>query len=68
MSVQEVMDAISKVIGRDINPEVVGRRAGDPPATFADVDLSETELAWSAKRDLHDMVSSAWSAWQSAHR
>ena len=40
MSVQEVMDAISKVIGRDINPEVVGRRAGDPPATFADVDLS----------------------------
>ena len=68
VSVQEVMDAISKVIGRDINPEVVGRRAGDPPATFADVDLSETELAWSAKRDLHDMVSSAWSAWQSAHR
>ena len=62
VSVQEVMDAISKVIGRDINPEVVGRRAGDPPATFADVDLSETELAWSAKRDLHDMVSSARSA------
>ncbi|MBT4949508.1 MAG: UDP-glucose 4-epimerase GalE [Candidatus Nanopelagicales bacterium] len=68
VSVQEVMDSISRVIGRDINPEVVGRRAGDPPASFADVKLSETELAWSAERDLHDMVSSAWSAWQSAHR
>ena len=68
MSVQEVMDSISRVIGRDINPEVVGRQASDPPASFADVELSETELAWSAERDLHDMVSSAWSAWQSAHR
>jgi UDP-glucose 4-epimerase len=32
------------------------------------VELGETELGWSAQRDLHDMVSSAWSAWQSAHR
>lgn len=68
VSVQEVMDSISAVIGRDINPEVVGRRAGDPPATFADVELSKAELDWSAQRDLDDMVSSAWSAWQSSHR
>jgi UDP-glucose 4-epimerase len=68
VSVQEVMDSIAGVIGRDISPEVVSRRAGDPPATFADVELGETELGWSAQRDLHDMVSSAWSAWQSAHR
>ena len=68
VSVQEVMDSIAGVIGRDISPEVVGRRAGDPAATFADVELGEAELAWSAQRDLNDMVSSAWSAWQSAHR
>jgi len=68
VSVREVMSSISAVIGRDIAPEVAPRRAGDPPATFADVELSRTELDWSAKRDLTDMVSSAWSAWEFSHR
>ncbi len=68
VSVQEVMDSISLVIGREISAETVARRAGDPPATFADVELSKTELEWSAQRDLTDMVSSAWSAWRSSHR
>jgi UDP-glucose 4-epimerase len=68
VSVQQVMDSIGAVIEREINPEVVGRRVGDPPATFADVELSKAELDWSAQRDLNDMVSSAWSAWQSSHR
>jgi UDP-glucose 4-epimerase len=68
VSVREVMSSISLVIGRDIDPEVAARRAGDPPATFADVELSRTELDWSAKRDLTDMVSSAWSAWEFSHR
>ncbi|MCH9676317.1 MAG: UDP-glucose 4-epimerase GalE [Actinomycetia bacterium] len=67
VSVQEVMDSISYVIGREINPEAVARRAGDPPATFADVELSRSVLDWSADRDLSDMVSSAWSAWQASH-
>ena len=68
VSVQEVMDSISTVIGRKVNADSVGRRAGDPPATFADVELSKDVLNWSAQRDLNDMVSSAWSAWQSTHR
>ncbi len=68
VSVQEVMDSISKVIGRNVEAEACARRAGDPPATFADIELSKTQLDWSAQRDLGDMVSSAWSAWQSSHR
>lgn len=68
VSVREVMDSISTVIGRDVAPEVVGRRPGDPAATFADVELSKHVLGWSAKRDLTDMVSSAWSAWESSRR
>lgn len=68
VSVREVMDSISRVIGREVNAISVGRRAGDPPATFADVELSKHVLNWSAQRDLNDMVSSAWSAWQSTHR
>jgi UDP-glucose 4-epimerase len=61
------MGMISEVIGTDINPEIVGRRAGDPPASFAATERIERELGWKASRDLRDMVSSAWSAWQSNH-
>ena len=63
-SVREVMDVVAEVLDRDIAAEVVGRRAGDPPATFADTARIEAELDWRATRDLRDMVSSAWSAWQ----
>ena len=66
-SVFEVMSMISEVIGSDINPEIVGRRAGDPPASFAATAKIESELGWKATRDLRDMVTSAWSAWQSNH-
>ena len=64
VSVAEVMNVISEVIGQDLNVEIVGRRAGDPPATFADVTLSASTLNWQAQRDLMDMVRSAWSAWR----
>jgi len=62
-SVREVMNQISKVIGRDVNPEVVGRRAGDPPASYAATELITRELGWQTQHGLTDMVSSAWSAW-----
>jgi UDP-glucose 4-epimerase len=68
VSVREVMNSISAAIGRDISPEVAPRRAGDPPATFADIALSREVLDWTAERDLTDMVSSAWSAWGFSHR
>lgn len=68
VSVAEVMNVISSVIGRDVNAEVVGRRAGDPAATFADVRLSEQVLNWRSELDLDAMVVSAWSAWQYAHK
>lgn len=65
-SVREVMDTISDVVGFDISPVVVERRAGDPPATFADTSAVNSALNWHADNDLHAMVSSAWSAWQAA--
>jgi UDP-glucose 4-epimerase len=66
-SVREVMDVVSEVIGRDVGAEVVGRRAGDPPATFASTARIESELGWVASHDLRDMVTSAWSAWRATH-
>ena len=64
-SVLDVMNMISEVIGTDVNAEIVGRRAGDPPASYAATAAIEAELGWQASRDLRAMVSSAWSAWQS---
>ena len=63
-SVREVMEMVSEVIGTDVDALTVGRRAGDPPASTAATELIAETLGWSAKRDLRDMVSSAWSAWQ----
>ena len=62
-SVREVMNKVSKVIGRDVNPEVVGRRVGDPPASYAATELITRDLGWRAQHGLTDMVTSAWSAW-----
>lgn len=64
-SVREVIDVAAEVIGRDLNPEVVARRPGDPAYLVATADRIRDELGWSATRDLTDMVRSAWSAWQS---
>jgi UDP-glucose 4-epimerase len=63
-SVREVMDMVSEVIGTQVNPEVVGRRVVDPPASTAATQRISQVLGWQAKRDLREMVSSAWSAWQ----
>ena len=46
------MDTVADVIGRDLDAEVVGRRAGDPPATFAATGLIERDLGWRASHDL----------------
>ena len=63
-SVREVMDAVSATLGRDVDPEVVARRPGDPPATYAATEHIAAGLGWRATRGLPDMVGSAWSAWQ----
>lgn len=63
-SVFDVLGVIESVLGRGLEAEVVGRRAGDPPASFAATAKAESELNWRASRDLSQMVESAWSAWR----
>ena len=66
-SVFDVIAVVESVLGRELRAEVVDRRAGDPPASYAATGKAEAELGWRASRDLSSMVESAWSAWQ-AHR
>jgi UDP-glucose 4-epimerase len=63
-SVFEVIEMISEVTGKSIEPKVVGRRQGDPPSLVADVSKANEVLDWESKFDLRDIVSSAWEAWQ----
>jgi UDP-glucose 4-epimerase len=58
------MDVVRDVTGIDFTYDVVGRRAGDPARIVAVPDRINSELDWHASRDLRDMVTSAWAAWQ----
>ena len=65
VTVKEVFRTVREVTGLDFEVQVVGRRAGDPAAYFADASKIAAELGWTARLDLRDMVQSAWEAWQS---
>ena len=67
-SVFEVLNMMQEVTGREITPIHADRRAGDPPALVADVSKAKEILNWSSSRDLNDIVSSAWDAWQLEHK
>jgi UDP-glucose 4-epimerase len=61
-SVLEVLDTVRAVTGRPLDHRVVDRRPGDPASVVGDVRRIARELAWTATRDLAEMVASAWAA------
>ncbi len=63
-TVLEVINIACEVTGIHIEPEIVGRRPGDPARIVADPSAAERELSWKATHDLRDMVASAWTSWQ----
>jgi UDP-glucose 4-epimerase len=65
-SVTEVLNAARRLSGVDIHAELVGRRAGDPVAVYADNTKARTTLGWNPRFGLDDIISSAW-RWQSQH-
>ncbi|MFI8927964.1 UDP-glucose 4-epimerase GalE [Streptomyces sp. NPDC053474] len=67
VSVREMVDLIADVTGYAIPAEVTARRAGDPARVVAAADRITAELGWSAKRDVREMVESAWAGWVRLH-
>ena len=63
-SVLEVVRAFERASGRPIPCEVVGRRAGDVAAYYADATLAAELLGWRARRDIDAICRDAW-RWQS---
>lgn len=63
-SVLEMLHAFERAVGHELPYEIVGRRAGDIAASYADPSLAEAELDWRASRTVDDMCADAW-RWQS---
>ncbi|MEI2764974.1 MAG: UDP-glucose 4-epimerase GalE [Dermatophilaceae bacterium] len=65
-SVLQVVEAFGRASGRPIPYDIVDRRAGDLPATWADPSKANRELGWQARRTIEDMCADTW-RWQSAN-
>ncbi len=65
-SVLELVAAFEQASGRQIPYEMVGRRAGDIAACWADPALAQELLGWRASRSVEEMCTDTW-RWQSAN-
>ncbi len=66
-SVYEVIQAVEKVTGKKVPYTTAPRRAGDPPALYADSSKAKTELGWNVKYgSIEPIVATAWK-WHSAN-
>ena len=62
-SVIDVIRSFEKVSKTKLNYKILGRRDGDIEKIYADTNKSLDKLNWSAKKNLDDMMESAWK-WQ----
>jgi UDP-glucose 4-epimerase len=66
-SVLEVIRAVEKVTGKKVPYTEAPRRAGDPPALYADSTKAKAELGWTVKfPSIEPIVATAWK-WHSAN-
>lgn len=63
VSVLELIRRFETVNNLKLNYKIVGRRAGDIVAIWADPTLANTELGWKAERTLDQTLAAAWK-WQ----
>lgn len=59
-SVREIVSTISEVSGRPFEVALVDRRPGDPERLVANNKKARELLGWSPKRNLNDIIESAW--------
>jgi UDP-glucose 4-epimerase len=64
---REVVLAVEKIVGKKVKVVESPRRAGDPPALYADSTKAQRELGWKVKfPDIESIVTTAWK-WHSTH-
>ena len=67
-SVLEVIQAAENATGRPVRRTIGPRRPGDPPILVANPSKAQAVLGWTAKRNLADIVASAWTWMQKNSR
>ena len=66
-SVREVINAVEKVTGLKVPVTFAPRRAGDPPALYADASKARRELGWVPKyQSIEPIIATAW-RWHQTH-
>jgi len=66
-SVREIIEAVEEVTGLTVPVVEAERRAGDPPALYADSSKACRELSWEIRyTDVKDIIATAW-RWHKAH-
>ncbi len=65
-SVLQVVAAFEKASGMPVPYDIVGRRAGDLAAYWADPSRANAELGWRAERTIEQMCADTW-RWQRAN-
>ena len=60
ISVLELIDTFERVNNLKIPYEIVGRRAGDLPAFYADATKAYNELGWKTELNVEEMCEDAW--------
>lgn len=62
-SVLDVIDNVSRAVGKEIPYVIAERRAGDIAECYADASLAKEELDWEAKYGMKEMCEDSWN-WQ----
>lgn len=66
-SVREIITAVEKVTGLKVPVVESERRAGDPPALYADSTKAQKELGWDIQyTEIEDIIATAWK-WHQAN-
>lgn len=64
-SVLDVIRLTEEISGRTVPHGIVGRRAGDPMETYADVSTMTSVLGWQPTFTMRDIIATAWT-WHSS--
>ena len=64
VSVLELVRAFEKASGKPVTYQVVDRRTGDLPISYADVTKARRELGWQVEKTIEDACRDSWK-WQS---
>lgn len=62
-SVLDVINNVSKAVGKDIPYVITERRAGDIAECYSDATLAKEELGWEAENGIEEMCEDSWN-WQ----